>query len=274
MSVAPVSSTSRTSADESSVPLRISCFVVCCNEEQHIGKCLASVANWCSELIVIDSGSSDKTVEIARSSGAKVIHEPWRGFVDQKRLGLSHCSGDWVINLDADEEVSPELAEEIQAAIRAASEQQTGFELNRVVYFLQRWWRVGGWYPEYRLRLLRRSAASWGGVNPHEKAVVTSGTVSRLRSELRHYTYEDIADQMRTLNAHSSTAAQSLVANGYRFKLTDLLFRPLARFIKFYFTKGGFQEGTAGFIVAIHEAAYVFIKYAKAWELLSAAQKK
>ncbi len=253
--------------DSVSTPPKISCFIVCCNEEAHITRCLSSVVKWCSEVIVIDSGSKDNTVEIARSMGARLVHEEWAGFVEQKQFGLTLCSGDWVINLDADEEVSPELAEEIQTAIRTSSPSQSGFELNRVVYFLQRWWRVGGWYPEYRLRVLRKSVATWGGTNPHERAGITEGTVKRLSGELRHYTYDDIADQVRTLNSHSSTAAKSLIEGGYRFSVFDLIFRPIARFIKFYALKGGYKEGLAGFIIAVHEAAYVFIKYAKAWEL-------
>lgn len=259
--------------DPALTPVKISCFVVCCNEEAHIARCLASVVKWCSEVVVIDSGSTDSTVEIARSMGVRLVHEKWAGFVEQKRFGLTLCSGEWVINLDADEEVSPELAVEIQQAIQASSPSQSGFELNRVVFFLRRWWRVGGWYPEYRLRVLRRDAAIWGGTNPHEKAKVTSGSVSRLSGELRHYTYDDIADQIRTLNSHSTSAARSLLAGGYRFAISDLIFRPLARFVKFYALKGGYKEGLAGFIVAVHEAAYVFIKYAKAWEISTTAPK-
>jgi glycosyltransferase involved in cell wall biosynthesis len=245
---------------------KISCFIVCCNEEHHIGRCIGSVAKWCSEVVVIDSGSTDRTVEIARDLGARVIHERWRGFVEQKRLGLSHCSGDWVLNLDADEEVSPELAGEIVTVLGQAGGDVSGYELNRVVFFLGRWWRVGGWYPEYRLRLVRRDCAAWGGTNPHEHAVTKSGETARLTGELRHYTYEDFADQIKSLNAHSSTAAQSLIAAGYKATLADLLFRPIARFVKFYLTKGGYKEGAAGFIVGVHEAVYVFLKYSKVWE--------
>jgi len=212
-------------------------------------------------------------VDIARAIGARVIHEKWRGFVAQKQLGLSFCSGDWVINLDADEEVSPELAAQIQAAIRTAPATLSGLELSRVVYFLKRWWRVGGWYPEYRLRVLRRDNASWGGLNPHERAIVTTGSVLRPEGELRHYTYDDLADQIKTLNSHSSTAAFSLVAGGYKFSLLDLFTRPLIRFFKFFILKKGYREGTAGFIIAVHEAFYVFLKYSKAWEEISSSKK-
>ncbi|NDC39061.1 MAG: glycosyltransferase family 2 protein [Proteobacteria bacterium] len=244
---------------------RISAFVICFNEEQKISRCLESL-HWCDELLVIDSGSTDRTVEIAQRCKARVIHNPWTGFLAQKQFGLSQCQGDWVLNIDADEEVSPELAAEIQQKIQVLDCAENGFELLRVVFYLNRWWRKGGWYPEFRLRLMRRNVASWGGEDPHEHAIV-HGVVRRLRGELRHYTYDSISDHVRSLNNHSSVAAQSLYRRGNSASALAILSRPAARFFKFFLLKRGFREGFAGLFVALMEAFYVFLKYLKLWEL-------
>jgi hypothetical protein len=136
----------------------------------------------------------------------------------------------------------------------------------RVVFYLGRWWRLGGWHPEWRLRLARREKVTWHGEEPHEHARV-SGAVSRLRGELRHYTYRDIADQVARMNSHTSAAARSLHAKGRRAGLADLLLKPKARFFKFYILRKGWREGLPGFLVACMEAVSVYLKYFKLWEL-------
>jgi glycosyltransferase involved in cell wall biosynthesis len=244
---------------------RISAFVICCNEERNIRRCLQSVT-WCDEIVIIDSGSTDRTLEICREFTDRILHQPWRGFVRQKRFGLECCTGDWVLNLDADEEVSEELREEMLQVVNDPSNTNTGFELLRVVFYLGKWWRKGGWYPEFRLRLLKRSSASWGGVDPHERALV-QGETRRLGGELRHYTYNSIFEQIRSLNSHSQAAAESLFSQGERVSLPEILARSCGRFFKFYLLKKGFLEGTPGFFVGIIEAFYVFLKYIKLWEL-------
>jgi glycosyltransferase involved in cell wall biosynthesis len=229
-------------------------------------RCLESV-QWCDEIVVIDSGSTDKTLEICREFTGRIYERPWPGFVAQKQFGLEQCRGEWILNLDADEEVSPELKDEILRTIGGDKAKEfNGYLLSRVVFYLNRWWRKGGWYPEYRLRLCRRSATIWGGKDPHEKATVT-GKTKRLKGELRHYTYVDMAHQIRSLNNYSSTAARSMFENGKRASLLKLLLNPPARFFKFYLVKRGFREGLPGFIVALLESYYVFMKYAKLWEL-------
>jgi glycosyltransferase involved in cell wall biosynthesis len=249
----------------------ISAFIVCSNEERQIARALNSV-KFCDEIVVIvDDKSKDKTEEIARAFGAKVIINPWPGFVKQKAFGLKHCSSEWVLNIDADEELSPELQQEIQQVCNGAPTHD-GFEINRVVYYLGRWWRRGGWYPEFRLRLVRRSAATWGGDDPHEHAIV-SGSTARLDSELYHYTHTEIADQIDTLNRFSSQAARTQHQKKKRVSLTKLIGRPIARFIKFYILKRGYRDGIAGLVVAVSEAFYVFLKYAKLWELNSGLKK-
>lgn len=253
----------------------VSAFIVCCNEERQIRRCLASL-RWCDEIIVVDSGSTDTTVTICNEFSAVVSYRAWSGYVDQKRHALSLCTGTWVLNLDADEEVSPELATELQEIARLDALGQIthdGYLLNRVVFFLNRWWRKGGWYPEYRLRFCRRAQTTWGGSDPHEKAFVT-GTTAKCRGELFHYSFSDLSDYVRRLNTLSSNAAVTLIEHGASFSRVHLIARPIARFIKFYVLKRGFREGLAGLIVALIEAYGVFLKYAKLWELRSEASAR
>ncbi len=246
----------------------ISCFIVSLNEEKHIRRCLESV-RWCDEIIVLDSGSTDRTVEIAKEYTAKVIHHPWKGYVKQKQAALDLCTQEWVLNIDSDEEVSEELKNEIQALVGSPGSSQNplnGYKICRVVYYLGRWWRRGGWYPEYRMRFFRRSAAYWGGRDPHEKAVV-KGKTGRLAGEIHHYTYENLSDHAASLNQHASSAAESLYELGRKSSLLKITVNPVMRFLKFYVIKGGFRDGTVGLIAAVLEAYYVFLKYTKLWEL-------
>lgn len=252
----------------------ISAFIVCCNEERQIRRCLESLT-WCDEIIVVDSGSTDRTLDICREFSTKISYRAWSGYVDQKRFALSLCTGTWVLNLDADEEVSPELALELQEIARCQETTRTphsGYYVNRVVFFLNRWWRKGGWYPEYRLRFCLRNATTWGGEDPHEKATVT-GTTGRCRGELFHYSFTDLTDYVRRLNTLSSNAASTMQRKGKRFSLLHLALRPIARFLKFYLFKRGFREGLAGFVVALIESYGVFLKYAKLWEVRAKVSK-
>ncbi len=246
----------------------ISAFIVCCNEERRIRRCLESVA-WCDEIVVVDSGSTDKTIEICREFTEKIVERPWPGFVEQKRFALTQCASNWVLNIDSDEEVSPELAQEISSTLsqdHSGTLEKNGFLLPRTVFYMGKWWRRGGWYPEFRLRLCRRSVTSWGGDDPHEHAIV-EGSVGKLSGELHHYTYQDLADQVRSISSLSRSAAHTMNQKGKRASLLDLVTRPLVRFVKFYLLKRGFLEGMPGFIVAVMDAWGVFLKYAKLWEL-------
>ncbi len=245
----------------------ISGFVICFNEEQQISDCLKSL-EFCDELIVIDSGSTDKTLEIAKQFGAKVFYRGWTGFRDQKAFGLSHCSNQWVINLDADERVSDRLKEEILSVLERSKKQEQlsdGYEINRVVYFQGRWWRRGGWYPEFRLRFFKKETIEWGGVDPHEKPIC-SGKIERLSGEILHYTYSDFFDQASRLLKYSNIMAKEEYREGKRSSFLKVLFNPISRFFKFYFVKRGILEGRVGFAVAVLEAYYTFLKYLFLWE--------
>jgi len=249
----------------------ISAFIVCHNEEKQIRRCLESV-RWCDEIVIVDSGSTDSTLTICKEFTGRIFHRDWTGYVEQKSYGLLQCTSEWVVNLDADEEVSPGLRDQILDALvkdRASAENGNrinGYFISRVVFFLNRYWKKGGWYPEYRLRVCRRSATLWGGVDPHEKAIV-SGKTGKLNGDLFHYTYSSFTDQVRRINTLSSNAAVTLHKRGAKAKITDIAIRPFFRVFKFYFLKRGYREGIPGFIVAWLEGLQVMLKYVKLWEM-------
>lgn len=241
----------------------VSCTVICLNEQDNIEACLESV-KWCDEIVVVDAFSTDRTVEICRRYTQRVIQREWPGFVEQKRFALDQASHEWVFNIDADERVSPLLRSEIEREL--ARPRADGFYVPRLVRYLGRWWRRGGWYPDYRLRLFRKSRAVWGGVDPHEKVIV-QGKTAALRGPLLHYTYANIADHLRTIDNFTDVAAGELALRGRRCRWTDLVFRPLWRTFRFAVLRGGLTYGVPGVFVSLSAGFYVFAKYAKLWEL-------
>jgi glycosyltransferase involved in cell wall biosynthesis len=240
----------------------VSCTIICFDEEEHIRAALESV-KWCDEIVVVDSFSNDRTVAICREYTDRIFQRPWPGFVEQKAFALEQTRHDWVLNLDADERVSPQLRREIEQVLRKPD--ADGYYVPRLVYYLGRWWWRGGWYPDYRIRLFRREHAVWGGVDPHEK-VVLRGRTARLEGPLLHYTYRDTSDHLATINSFTGVAARELLLRGRTASILDLCLRPFWRFLRFYVLRRGFMEGLAGLFVAQSAAFYVFLKYAKLWE--------
>lgn len=243
----------------------IAAIVVCFNEEHNIGRCLESL-KWCDEIVVVDSFSTDRTVAICRQYTDRVIQRPWAGYRDQKAYAHSQATKEWVFLVDADEQVTPELKAEIQAALNRYGPSCAAFSVPRLVFYLGRWWWRGGWYPDYDIRVFRRDRATWGGLDPHEKIIV-EGRVRRLRSPLHHFSYRDIEDHLRRINRFTTVAAHELKGQGRRWRLTDSLLRPVVRFFHSYILKRGFGEGFPGFFTAATAAVYVFLRYAKLREL-------
>ena len=246
-------------------PPTVSAIVVCFNEEKNIGPCLESL-RWCDEIVVVDSFSTDGTVEICRRYTDRVLQRAWAGYREQKAYAHSQATKDWVLLVDSDERVTPELREEIGQALARDKDMYSGYAVPRVVFYLRRWWWRGGWYPDYTVRLFRRGRATWGGTDPHEKVLV-KGKVRYLQHPLHHFTYRDIEDHLQRINRFTSISARELRKRGRPWRLADALFRPAGRFLRCYFLKRGFMEGFAGFYVAVTAAMYVFLRYAKLWEL-------
>lgn len=242
---------------------RLSATIICRDEADKIRGALESV-RFCDEVVVVDSGSTDGTLEICRELADRVIERTWPGYVAQQNFARSQARGEWVLSIDADERVTPELAGEIRQVLRGAATVD-GFRITRHVHYLGRWIDHSGWYPEPRVRLFRREKGSWEGVDPHYDVVV-SGPLARLRGEIVHYTYDDLEDHVRTLNRFSTILAREHRSRGRRFSWFALLFRPPAEFLKKYVVKRGFLDGAPGFYVACLSAVYVFLKSAKLWE--------
>lgn len=250
--------------------VELSVCIIACNEEQNIRRCLESVAWAADRVVVLDTRSSDRTDAIAAELGARVIVNPYAGNIEQKNFALAQAKYDWVFSLDADEACTPPLQREVQAIITKENPRAIGYEVNRLTYHLGRWLRHGDFYPDWQLRLFRRSEASWQGINPHGR-VVLQGEVRRLRGELEHYSYRNLADQVARIQEFSRVQALALRDQGVRASWSMLALRPPLRFARAYWLKAGFLDGVAGFVVAAATAFHVFLKYAKLWELQTLA---
>jgi glycosyltransferase involved in cell wall biosynthesis len=249
--------------------MTISVAIVAMDEEANIGRTLASV-RWADEIVLVDSGSRDRTCQIAREYGAQVVVEPWRGYVAQKQYAIELCTKDWVLLLDADEEVSPGLAEEIRAAI-AGPNPASGYKLPRKNLFLGRWMRHGGFYPDPKLRLFRRGQGFVAGHDPHDRCEFkpeVPGEARQFKNALVHYTYPNLTLYLGHMNRYSSLGAQLAIAKGHRgFSFTNIVLRPLLTFVYNYLFRLGFLDGREGLLLHLYHASYVSWKYAKAWEL-------
>ena len=243
---------------------KLSVITITLNEEQNIEACLESV-RWADEIIVLDSGSTDRTVHIARRFTKKVFSVKWRGYGGTRNIGLDRAKGDWIFWLDADERVTPELAQEIREIILRNDPGIAGYGVARRAYFLGRWIRHCGWYPSRVTRVFRRSTARFTENRVHE-ALRLEGAVAYTRHDLIHFTDPDLHHYFEKFNRYTSLAAQDLREQGRKFSLLSLLVRPPFTFIKMYLIRLGFLDGVEGFILCLLSSVYVFTKYAKLWE--------
>ncbi len=243
---------------------RLSVTLITFNEEHNIREALESV-RWADEVVVVDSFSSDRTPEIARELGAVVHQRKWAGFSNQKNAAVDLASHDWILNLDADERVTPELAREIQDLLRGEPPCD-GYFVARKNKFLGRWIRHAGWYPDYCLRLFDRRRGRYAPREVHE-AVRLAGRSGRLRNPLIHYTYRSLEAYLLRMDRYSALAAEEMAKERRSVEWHDFLVRPLWTFLKMYFIRQGFREGMEGLILAGLYAFYTFSKYAKLWEM-------
>ena len=244
--------------------MKLTVTVITFNEAEHIAETLASVA-WADEIIVVDSGSTDGTAEIARGRATRVVTRPWPGYSAQKNFAADEASHDWVLSIDADERVTPELAAEIRALL-ARGPEAGGYRVRRVSYYLGRWIRSTDWFPDLQLRLYDRRAGRWNDLPIHESFRLTAGEPGRLRAELQHYAYRDISHHLAKIDAYTTLIADQWEAEGRRTGPLMMAVHPWFAFVRNYVLRGGFRDGTAGFVVSLLNAYYVFLKLAKLWE--------
>jgi glycosyltransferase involved in cell wall biosynthesis len=242
----------------------LSVVIITYNEEANLARTLESV-KWADETIVVDSGSTDRTREIAECFGAKVFVEDWKGYAAQKNSAIAKATCEWVLSLDADEEVQPALSIEMRAAVESPT--ITGYFVPRKNLFLGRWVRHGGFWPDRKLRLFRRGLGRFEDRPVHETLKV-SGATGTLKGALVHHAYPTLEGYIAQMNRYSSLGAQMAVKKGQGgFSAINIVLRPLATFIYNYFFRLGFLDGREGLLLHLYHAAYVSWKYAKAWEL-------
>ena len=243
---------------------KISATIITFNEEKNIARCLKSLS-FCDEIVVVDSLSTDKTVEIAKSFGAKVIDQKFLGHIAQKQLAVDNATHNWILSLDADEEISQELKENI-LKLKKEGFKCDAYEMNRISFHLGRWIKHGGWYPDRKVRLFNKQKAHWGGYNPHDKVIV-EGKICRLKGDIKHYVFKDLRHNIDTNNSYSSIMAEDLFKKGVKFSYTKLFLKPIGKFLEVYIYKRGFLDGLPGFIIAVGASYSMFLKFAKLWEL-------
>ena len=243
---------------------KLSVTVITKNEAADLDDALASVS-WADEIVVVDSHSDDDTVAIARRHTDRVVARDWPGYVDQMNYAASVASHDWILSLDADERVTPALAREIQSTV-AGEPPAAAFRIPRVTWHLGRWVRTTDWYPDYQTRLYDRRRAQWTGQYVHE-AVTVRGDTGQLHGELQHYAYRDLSDHLETIDRYTSYAARQMYEAGRRAGAFDLVGHPPLAFLRNYIAHGGVRDGLPGFIISAMNAYYVFLKFAKLWEL-------
>ncbi len=256
------------------MPLTLSVALITKNEEANLERTLSSV-RCANEIVIVDSGSTDRTAEIARQFGARFFVEDWKGFGAQKNSAIAKCTGDWVLALDADEEVSEPLAQEIRSLL-AGQPIHDAYFLPRRNFFLGRWIRRGGYYPDPKLRLFRRGSALFEGRAVHE-TMRSTGSTGRLRGDLLHHAYPTLDAWIEHMNRYSALGAAQAVGRGKTGRsllafLWNVYVTPVATFEYNYFLRLGFLDGREGFLLHLYHSVYVSWKYAKAWELARRAQ--
>lgn len=250
--------------------MRLSVVLITQDEEDNLPRTLESILPLVNggrgEIIVVDSGSTDRTLEIARSFGAKIFDEPWKGFAGQKNSAIDKASGEWILQLDGDEALEPELANEIDTTLSQDPNVQ-GFWIPRKNFFLGRWIRHGGYYPDPKLRLIRHDAGKFEEYGAHP-TIKVSGPTGRFKYALIHNAYPTLWGYIDHMNSYSSSGAKVAFEKGkHGFNLLDIIVRPLLTFVYNYCFRLGFLDGYEGLLLHLYHSAYVSWKYSKAWEL-------
>ncbi len=258
---------------DNSTKNKLSVCVISFNEENNIDECLKSVA-WADEIIVVDSFSTDRTIELAKRYTSKIFIKEWKGYSEAKNFALQNTSNDWILSIDADERVTPKLKNEILSVINENDKRYTAYKVARRAYFLGKWIKHCGWYPGYVIRLFRKNSGSFNDRRVHEKLNIT-GEIGTLKNDLLHFTDDNLLHYFNKFNKYTSLAAEDLAEKGAPFRIWHLFIKPIYTFFKMFILKLGFLDGLHGFVLSVLSSAYVFTKYAKLWEIkLSKTNKK
>ena len=241
---------------------KISACIISFNEEKKIEDCLKSLDGIVDEIIVVDSNSTDSTVEIARKYTDKIIFQDFLGFIEQKNFALQHAANDWVLSLDCDERLSPELQRAIKD-IKDNIDDADAYKMPRKTFYVYRWLNHC-WYPDIKIRLFNKKHAHWGGTNPHDHIVTPGSNIIQLRGAIYHYSFDSISDHLKTIDKFTEIGADELIRKNKSFSILSPFTHSSWLFIKIYFLKRGFLDGFAGIIVSVLSATHVFVKYSKA----------
>lgn len=249
----------------------VSVCIITYNEELNIRRCLESV-KWADEIVVIDSRSTDKTVEICREYTDKITLRDFPGHIEQKNFAVDQAKYDWVFCIDADEEVSQQLQHDIIGVLKDEHQNIVGFYVPRKTEYLGEWVTYGRWYPDYKLRLFDHRYGRWGGENPHDRVDI-KGPTGRLKGDLLHRTYIDISHHLQVINKYTTIAANQKYSKGVKFPMLNAIFSSMFYFVDSYIIKRGIFHGYRGLILSVMGSYYVFLKYAKLWELYQTSVK-
>ncbi len=242
----------------------LSVVIITRDEERNIGRCLESVS-WADDIVLIDSQSTDRTLEIAQKHGARIFSPVWKGYGVAKQEGVAQARSDWILSLDADEAVTPELAEEIKSVLSDPNP-ASGYFLPRRTQFLGRWIKHCGWYPDHILRLFDRTKGGFTESVVHEKVLV-DGSTGYLKHDLLHFSYPSLEDYFRKYNNYTTLGAEEAFRKGVRAGWFDIVIKPYVAFLKHYIVRQGFRDGLEGFLVSILSSSAVMVKYAKLREI-------
>lgn len=254
--------------------VKLAATIITYNSENHIKACIDSFVDVVDEIIVLDSISTDQTEAICRSySKVRFYQHPFDGHIQQKNRALDYCDSEWILCIDSDERVTPELQQSITQLINDNPPDIQGAKVKRLTYHLGQFIRYGGWYPNARYRLIRKGKAIWGGENPHD-CLELEGKGITLDGDLLHYSFKDLADQVETINKFSSIVAHTRHLKHRKASLARILWKPVSKFLEIYLLKRGFLDGMAGFIIAISSSYSTFLKETKLREMTELGLEK
>jgi len=241
--------------------MKITATIITLNEERNIARAIESL-RCCDEIVLVDSGSVDRTVELAAKLGARVVESPWHGYATQKNYAAEQATHDWILSLDADEALSESLEAEIWT-VKKKGPSYDAYTMPRLAQYLGRWILHSGWYPDRKIRLYHRAKAKWVGDFVHE-SVQVNGRVGHLESNLLHFTCESLSEHLKTMDRYTTLAAEELVSRKQKILLRNMILDPAWTLCKTYFFQRGYKDGLEGLTIAYMAALYTFLKYAKA----------